>query len=297
VVEGGAVGEVPSLQEMLRSLLAEGELPDPDDISLFQTVRNVDHDEDEMPLRMASPPTVKAVVTKEDEAELYAFRAVRKIVDGHRVLLTPNGDFVLNLSEEEESRFLELQARLAKSSGLHTAFVAPKYTSGSGFSLIKGRAVPNGLPSFFPPASGSHPPDPIGKMHREEAIGCINQHVLPSFNLGNFKNNGGRFPEIPALEPWVKFHDGAAGTVNAMAANKNTNMMGNNGQPLAAPWDGTGVDHGNAALGGAPAIGSTPLMTVEEAEGALAAAKKQHEATDKKFRQGLTRLRRQFDLH
>lgn len=318
----GAVGEVPSLPEILQSLIEEGELPDPDDLSLFKASPPSRLDMDKQ-LPNSLPPTVKSVVSKEDEAELAAFRPVRKVVNGHRVLLTPNGDFILNLTEEEEQRFLELQARVAQSSSFPTAFSHPKYnTPVAGFSLINGRAVPNGLPSFFPAAPGSFPQDPVGKMHREEAIGCINQHVLPSLNLGSYKPNSS-FPNgspasLQALAPWLspRFARGGSGRESSfdaggghhhhaggiapstMAADGSVFPHVHSGDSPHENWDDEDED-GMGGEGGAssPAIGSTPLMSIDEAEQVLAAAKKQHETTDKKFRQSMARLRRQFGLH
>ncbi|KAK6078293.1 general negative regulator of transcription subunit 4 [Seiridium cupressi] len=291
----GAVGEVPTLSEILQSLIAEGELPDPDDMNLFKPVPNY-RAEVERSSAAALPPTVRSVVTKEDEAELNAFRPVRKEINGHRVLLTPNGDFVLNLNEDEEIRYLELQTSIAKTSGEAIAFTAPKHAiPGSGFSLIKGRAVPNGVPAFFPMGPGSFPPDPVGKMHREEAIGCINQHVLPSLNLGSYKTNSA-FPSnansvnLQSLAPWI------SGATNFMDKDgKRAKMFGGDN------WDDMDdfPRHDAEGVPGtpSPAIGSTPLMSVEEAESVLSQAKKQHDATDKKLKAQMLKLRRNLGLH
>ncbi|ETS78216.1 hypothetical protein PFICI_10278 [Pestalotiopsis fici W106-1] len=291
----GAVGEIPTLSEILQSLIEEGELPEPDEMNLFKSTTNY-RAEVERSFAAALPPTVRSVVTKEDEAELNAWRPVRKEINGHRVLLTPNGDFVLNLTEEEERRYISLQHRIAQTSGDAMAFTAPKHaTPGSGFSLIKGRAVPNGVPSFFPMGAASYPPDPVGKMHREEAIGCINQHVLPSLNLGSYKTNSA-FPNntnsvnLQSLAPWI------SGATNFMDKDgKRAKMFGGDN------WDdmddfphheAEGVPNGPS-----PAIGSTPLMSVEEAESVLAQSKKQHEAMDKKFKSQMLKLRRTLGLH
>ncbi|KAF7534043.1 hypothetical protein G7054_g6567 [Neopestalotiopsis clavispora] len=290
----GAVGEIPTLSEILQSLIEEGELPEPDDMNLFKATPNY-RAEVERSFAAALPPTVRSVVTKEDEAELNAFRPVRKEVNGHRVLMTPNGDFVLNLTEEEERRFISLQNSIAQTSGDAIAFTAPKHaTPGSGFSLIKGRAVPNGVPSFFPMQAGSYPQDPVSKMHREEAIGCINQHVLPSLNLGSYKTNSA-FPNntnsvnLQSLAPWI------SGATNFMDKDgKRAKMFGDN-------WDDMDdFPHHEAegvANGPSPAIGSTPLMSVEEAESVFAQSKKQHEAMDKKLKSQALKLRRTFGLH
>ncbi|KAI1880712.1 hypothetical protein JX265_000952 [Neoarthrinium moseri] len=290
----GAVGEIPSLAEILQSLIDEGELPDPDDVNMFRPLPNYRAEAEKLSTS-SLPPTVKSVVTKDDEAVLNAFREVHKEVNGHRVLLTPNGDFVLNLSEEEEARFLDLQKRIARSSGEAGAFMAPKYTPGTGFSLIKGRAVPNGMPSFFPQGPSAFPSDPIGKMHREEAIGCINQHVLPSLNLGSYKTNSSfnaNSVNLQSLAPWIS---GAGATADGKRGTKGPANMFGAGVGDGA-WDDIDDLDGETS-GPSPAIGSTPLMSVEEAESVLAQAKKQHEATDKKFKQSMTKIRRQFGLH
>lgn len=291
----GAVGEVPTLAEVLQSLIDEGELPEPDDMNIFRSTPNY-RSEVERSFAAALPPTVRSVVTKEDEAELNAFRPVRKEINGHRVLLTPNGDFVLNLTDEEERKYISLQYSIAQTSGDAISFTAPKHAiPGSGFSLIKGRAVPNGVPSYFPMGAGSYPQDPVGKMHREEAIGCINQHVLPSLNLGSYKTNSA-FPNntnsvnLQSLAPWI------SGATNFMDKDgKRAKMFGGDNWDDMDDFphhDAEGVPNGPS-----PAIGSTPLMSVEEAESVLAQAKKQHEATDKKFKSQMLKLRRTLGLH
>lgn len=305
VYDENAVGQIPSLAEILQSLIEEGELPDPDDINLFKSVQNYRTDwERSGPASL--PPTVKSVVTKDDEAELNAFRPVRKEVNGHRVLLTPNGDFVLNLTEEEENRFLDLQSRVAKANGLSTAFTAPKYAPGTGFSLIKGRAVPNGMPSFFPMGPGSYPPNPVEKMHREEAIGCINQHVLPTLNLGSYKPNSS-FPNtngvnLQTLAPWIASSaDAGARDGRRVKFRRESSVDGLFGGRMSSHADSENWDADNNMAGdeeaAASTIGGAPLMSIEEAETILAAAKKQHEATDKKFKQAMAKIRRQMGLH
>jgi CCR4-NOT transcription complex subunit 4 len=132
--------------------------------------------------RNTMTPT-KSIVTEDDQTALMAGNPVRKVVDGVRILLTPNGDCVRNLSPEEEDRFLELQQLVATSITNPAAFVSPRHEAGGGFSLIKGRAVPNGPPSYFPPGPGAYPSDPVNKIQREEAIYYINQYVLPRLNL------------------------------------------------------------------------------------------------------------------
>ncbi|KAL2755548.1 hypothetical protein ACRALDRAFT_2041885 [Sodiomyces alcalophilus JCM 7366] len=173
------------------------------------------------------PPSTKSFLSEQDHATLVAGRPVHKIIDSHRVLLTPNGDCIRHLTEGEEQRYLFYQNRVAQAADQPDSFVAPRHQSRhAGFSLIKGRAVPNGPPSFFPP----HPKaearmfsdDPLHKLQREEAISYINQFVLPRLKLGTAQ------PRVPrpavasmhrevtaaslnSLAPWIYGHDAAAG--------------------------------------------------------------------------------------
>ncbi|KAK4155706.1 hypothetical protein C8A00DRAFT_41724 [Chaetomidium leptoderma] len=119
----------------------------------------------------------KSIVTEDDQASLLAGKPVRKVMDGARILLTPNGDCIRNLGAEEEDRFLELQQLVAEVTASPAAFVSSRHEAGGGFSLIKGRAVPNGPPSYFPAGPGAYPSDPVNKIQREEAIYYINQDM------------------------------------------------------------------------------------------------------------------------
>lgn len=125
----------------------------------------------------------KLVITPEDRAALLSGQPVHKITEGSgRIMLTPNGDCVRNLTAEEEKRYLYLQSRIAEQLGA-TAFVSSRHHAGNGFALIEGRAVPNGPPSFFPMSNtATAPMDPVGKINRDEALSYINQYVLPSLS-------------------------------------------------------------------------------------------------------------------
>jgi CCR4-NOT transcription complex subunit 4 len=161
----------------------------------------------------------KSIVTEDDQASLLAGKPVRKVMDGTRILLTPNGDCIRNLHPDEEDRFLELQQLVAEATASPAAFVSSRHEAGSGFSLIKGRAVPNGPPSYFPPAPGAYPSDPVNKIQREEAIYYINQYVLPRLNLN------ARDMSLPkAMSTWTTDPRGSA--AQAAAANLSS----------VAPW-------------------------------------------------------------
>jgi CCR4-NOT transcription complex subunit 4 len=120
------------------------------------------------------------------------------MIDGSRVLLTPNGNCVRNLTPAEEQRYLELLAELAAKVGDPATYVHSRHEAGNGFSVIKGRAVANGTPSYFPQGSATATADglrlpavsdPMQKMTREEALANINQSILPRLNLGTANLN------------------------------------------------------------------------------------------------------------
>ncbi|KAI0169352.1 hypothetical protein GGR52DRAFT_574574 [Hypoxylon sp. FL1284] len=314
------VGDVPNLRDVLRSLVESGSISDAEQVSFFKTIQGY-RSELTGSIPTTLPPTLKAIVTKEDEDKLNAFQPVRKTVNGHTVLLTPNGDCLLNLTESEAERFLELQDRLRADSLSATAFAAPRHAPATGFSLMKNRAVPNGQPSYFPAGPDNYPSDPVGKMHREEAISCINQHVLPSLDLSGYKAgasgpNAGRNLNLQQLAPWIcppaDNNSEAARLVSAPPPEgweQGGVALGAGGLGYTYnvfDYDGSNSNSNNDSVSGgaaageqapSPSIGSRPLMNEEEAEAALSLAKKQHEALDKKLRQLQAKNRRLFGLH
>ncbi|KAI1116415.1 hypothetical protein F5Y14DRAFT_448931 [Nemania sp. NC0429] len=292
------IGDIPQLRDVFRDLADSGELPVIEKISFFKPPPT--HRLDPHNNLVSLPPTLKAIVTKEDEEKLNAFEPVRKTVNDHAVLLTPNGDCLLNLTPEEELLFLELQDRLRADSIRPTVFSAPRYSPASGFSLVKNRAVPNGPPSFFPLGPDNYPSDPVGKMHREEAISCINQHVLPSLNLGSCKTMSGssnftKNVNLQQLAPWIYPPTDNAEDQRKLFPGRAADEYG--ASPGGEPADPVYGGYDHPENGPSPAIGSTPLMSVEDAETVWAQAKKQHEALDKKFRQLQAKNRRLLDLH
>ncbi|EWG41881.1 CCR4-NOT transcription complex subunit 4 [Fusarium verticillioides 7600] len=234
-------------------------------------------------------------IQDEDLAALRAGKPVRKQfhVDGSRMLITPNGDCVRGLTPEEEDAFLELQAAIAKTAENPGSFIAPRHQPGSGaFSLIKGRAVPNGRPNIFPATAQLQSQDPIGKLQREDALSYINQYVLPRLNLG--ATNMG-FPK------------GASPTKDAAAASLNSLAPYFYGPDAAAgvgiysPPDGARAmqDFSSAGMSSEErgknfgmGVGGMPLMSVEDAEGALAAARRETEKLEKGLNQVIKRNRR-----
>src|SRR3569833_1997691 len=174
----------PTPHSVLQEMVAKGDLPNPEDVALLKPFPGLSHRFDSRDTIITTDVTIpaKTLFTDEDHDNLLAGKVVRKVVDGVRMMITPNGDCVRNLTEEEEERFLQLQMEVREASFTPSAYVHPRYEPAGGFALLKGRAVPNGPPSYFPPAPGSFPQDPISKIQREEAIYWINQYVLPRLN-------------------------------------------------------------------------------------------------------------------
>ncbi|CAK7217785.1 transcriptional repressor proteinral negative regulator of transcription subunit 4 [Sporothrix bragantina] len=134
------------------------------------------------------PPDV--LFNKEDLNDIIAGKPVRKDVDDVRILATPNGDCLRNLTEAEEERFMTLQSRVGNNMASPLSYIHPRYEETGGFSLIAKRAIPCGLPSYYPAKSLAPPGtagqiifDPLSKIQREEAVYWINQYVLPRLNL------------------------------------------------------------------------------------------------------------------
>ncbi|POR33104.1 Uncharacterized protein TPAR_06697, partial [Tolypocladium paradoxum] len=233
----------------------------------------------------------------DDLAALRAGKPVRKQfhVDGSRMLITPNGDCIRGLTPEEEDAFLDLQAAIAATAENPGAFVAPRHQPGSGaFSLIKGRAVPNGRPNIFPATSQPQSQDPIGKLQREDALSYINQYVLPRLNLGasNMGFPKGASPardsaaaSLNSLAPYFYGPDAAAG-VGIYSAPDGARAM----QDFASSGAAQGDEAGK--IPGASGVGGMPLMSVEDAEMALAAARKETEKLEKGLNAVIKRNRR-----
>lgn len=290
-------------------------------------------------------PQTKSIVNEEDQASLLSGRAVRKLVDGLRVMLTPYGDCVRNLTPEEEDRFLALQERVAEEAASPAAFVSTRHEPAGGFSLIKGRAVPNGPPGYFPQAPGAYPQDPVNKIQREEAIYYINQYVLPRINLGTTGFPGSwksAFPDGKVNLTRADLTPGAGGMTDKIAANLHTAAsefnstmapyMDTAAPELSYPAPAPGELHGHsqniasvlvnhlggnwpegaggqkfgggaaappAATGGAGGggpFGSVPLMSLEDAEGALAQARRETEKLEKSLGQVVKKNRRLLAL-
>lgn len=85
------VGDIPNLRDVFRSIMESGSYPDAEAISFFKPAPGYRSDfPGNIPTTL--PPTLKTIVTKEDEDKLNAFQPVQKTVNEHTVLLTPNGD-------------------------------------------------------------------------------------------------------------------------------------------------------------------------------------------------------------
>ncbi|KFA50893.1 hypothetical protein S40293_02475 [Stachybotrys chartarum IBT 40293] len=234
-------------------------------------------------------------IQEDDLAALRVGKAVRKQfhIDGSRMLITPNGDCVRGLSPEEEDAFLDLQAAIAATADNPGAFVAARHQPGSGaFSLIKGRAVPNGRPNIFPCAAQPQSQDPIGKLQREDALSYINQYVLPRLNLGSSNMGlpkGSTSPRdhaaasLNSLAPYFYGPDAAAGVGIYSPAEGS--------RPLP-DFTAAGMSSDDGGKVAAAAANGISLMSVEDAELALAAARRETDKLEKGLNSVIKRNRR-----
>ncbi|KAG6040727.1 hypothetical protein E4U41_007288 [Claviceps citrina] len=236
------------------------------------------------------------------DGDLIALRAGKPVrkqfhVDGSRMLITPNGDCIRGLTPEEEDAFLDLQAAIAATADNPGAFVAPRHQPGNGaFSLIKGRAVPTGRPNIFPATAQPHSQDPIGKLQREDALSYINQYVLPRLNLeaANMGFPKGASPlqnaaaaSLNALAPYFYGPDAAAG-VGIYSAPDGTRAMQDFSSSGGAPAAAADV----TKMGPANGLGGISLMSVDEVEARLAAARRETEKLEKGLNAIIKRNRR-----
>ncbi|RDW75223.1 hypothetical protein BP6252_06365 [Coleophoma cylindrospora] len=288
---------VPTPSAILQELVGEGVFPDPASLPVLKPPPGL-NSRHELTLDMQDIDQ-KLTIHPEDRSSLIAGVPVWKITEGAgRIMLTPNGDCVRNLTSEEERRFLHLQAKIAEESG-PTAFFSAKHHTSNGFTLIGGRAVPNGPPAFFPMISGSIPPiDPVSKIQRDEALSYINQYVLPSlstnsqlekalnanaFDAEMMRNNGssssafwGSEAVAPGSEPnegpyGPNSHEGILATgLENMTAHFAVSKEIERGQPL----------------------GNVSLLSLSESETAMQMARKETETLEKKLNQLLKKNRR-----
>lgn len=307
-VDESADRPVPTPSLVLQELVTSGLLPDPNKLSVFKAPtgfnQRLEYGGDLQDIDL------KLVITEEDRVALQAGKPVHKIAHGlNRIMLTPNGDCVRNLTAAEEERYLELQSRILEDSG-PAAFVSARHNASNGFTLIGGRAVPNGPPAFFPPAEGNvvtTPLDPVSKIQRDEALSYINQYVLPSLSTNSQLERALNANAINAemlrpidIQPWGNWAAGLGHGVDDPGSQSDHDAS------IETPYgahsnDGilaTGLESMTAhfAVGrennrGQP-MGSVTLLSLTDSESAMQSAKKETEKLEKSLNQLLKKNRR-----
>lgn len=125
-------------------------------------------------------------LTSHEEVVLRAGKPIRRIEGEQRVLVTPYGDVLRNLTEEEEDRYLALQERVSKHANDPAAFKSDRHRMPTGdFSIVEGRMVVNGPPAFFPQGEDDLPESYQAKIRREETLNFMSQFYVPGMRLGN----------------------------------------------------------------------------------------------------------------
>lgn len=271
----------PTPASILQDLLSSGFIQDLANLSFLKSPvssnRNQDHQID---LQSAMP---KLIITSEDRAALLAGRPVRKNLDGpNRILLTPNGDCVRNLTPEEEDQYLALQATIAKEAG-PAAFFSAKHHANGGFTLIGGRAVPNGPPAFFPHATNTM--DPVSKIQRDEALTYINQYVLPSLstnsqlekalNANALDAEGMRSSESASWPSWE--NDSSVPHPEGTNGATQEGILASGLESITAHFAvGKDTDRGQP-------LGNVSLLSLGDAENAMQLARKETEGLEKRL--------------
>jgi CCR4-NOT transcription complex subunit 4 len=284
----------PTPASILKELVNEGAVDGINELAIFRPPPST--------FRLPEPVTdpsinQKLTITLEDRTKLLAGQPVHKAIDGAgRIMLTPNGDCVRNLTEEEENKYLDLQARLAEQSGA-SSFVSSRHSTSNGFTMVESRAVANGPPSWIPPSMGAPTPmDPVAKINRDEALAYINQYVLPSLSNSMqeqaLNNNNTLDPDVmrtsgaSATWPWVT--DATAHLENNEGAYGPTNREG---------MIATGIESMTAhfAISG-DMTRNTPstvsLLSLTESETAMQHARKDAEALEKRLNALIKKNRR-----
>lgn len=276
---------IPTPASILQELIANGAVVSAELLSLLKNpINSVKYQDGQIDMQSANQ---KLTITPEDKATLQAGKPVHKIVDGpNRIMLTPNGDCVRNLTEDEEQRYLQLQSAIAESAG-PTAFVSAKYHPGNGFTLIGGRAVPNGPPPFFPLPNAANVPamDPVSKIQRDEALSYINQYVLPSLSSNSQLEKA---LNANALDKNLLRSSDASNW--AQWGNDVPSSHPDSSHPDGAPnQEMLGLESITAhfAIGGnldrSQPLGNVSMLGVSEAESALQLARKEAEGFEKRF--------------
>lgn len=293
------IGEkpVPNPGAVFQNLISAGLITDPSGLNVLKVPLGLNH-RHELTVDIHNADQ-KLTITPEDRAALLNGKPVHKIAEGlSRIMLTPNGDCVRNLTAEEEDRYLELQTRIAKEAG-PAAFISTKHQAGHGFTLIGGRAVPNGPPAFFPLHSNSTPIDPVSKIQRGEALAYINQFVLPSLSLSansqieKALNANALDAEMLRSESstWPSWGSGAASARND---NEESSYSTTSQEGILATGLESITSHfavGREIERGQP-LGNVSMLNLADSESAMQMARKETETLEKKLNQLLKKNKR-----
>ncbi|RDL36508.1 RING protein [Venustampulla echinocandica] len=282
---------LPMPAAVYEQLNIDSELPDPSQLAFFKNLSTPTRTpnpnfETEMPSMMH-----KLTITSEDRESLLAGLPVRKNKGlWYRIMLTPNGDYVRYLSPEEEERYLQLQEKVSQQTS-PTAFVSTKHHANNGFTLIGGRAVPNGPPSYFPPPKGSTAPlDPVSKLQRDEALSYINQYVLPSLSTNSQLEKALNANALDAEMFRSTDHLNFSWGNDPHASDNSSGLPPQEGILAATGLEGMASNFAGDD-GGRP-LGNVSLLSLSDAESAMQTARKESDSVEKKLLAVMKRNRR-----
>ncbi|KAI9640648.1 hypothetical protein NHQ30_010948 [Ciborinia camelliae] len=282
IVEDEEVAEkltAPTSASLIQQLQSDGSIPNILRHPFFNTpfgVGNEKKREKDTTVAVLDS-NVKLHISAEERADLNAGKPVHKIASGsYRIMLTPNGDCVRNLTAEEEERFLELQKTLSAEAG-PTAFYSAKHIGNTGYNMIGGRAVTNGLPSYFPSVGPSNTTtlDPVSKIQRDEALSYINQYVLPSLS------NNAQLEK--ALSANALSSDTLQGSDPSSWAPLNRGSPANLPEFLTSPSGDDSIEAGIENFNRGPQAQNVQLLSEKESESAMHIAKKETQELEKRL--------------
>ena len=306
---------------IIAELTASGEL-DALQLAFFKSVNGVNHRHDINPAELAELNR-KITISDEDQAKLADGEAVR--IPGKEndpqsgVMVTPSGYLLRGLTLGEQQRFLELEKRTTETKAPY-AWTPPGKGGENGFYMVEGRVVQSTGPvsmngsvgSVAGPAGPSTAPSSTGRVRVNEALNYINQFVLPtlpahgdidsnpfSFRVDESATDTGKAPDPSQYTAYINptistsISSDVVGVVHDMVSG----LAPTTGASLLSDKR-PGMTSSRGALIGKNAGGilsRVPLMSVEESDSALALARKDTEALEKKMN-GLIKKNRKMAL-
>lgn len=243
----------------------------------------------------------KVTLSDGDKAKLAAGEAVHVVgdpkVSASRIMITPGGDVLRGLTEEEEQRYLGLEGRIASNVGI-TAYHSTRHSGPNKLASVCGRLVQSGSPSSLsnstldldsPTRTAELCSSAIDKIFRDAALDYINQFIMPSFpgtlvdgdDPSDANDKSDIYGPVPAPDPAL--YATVTDPADPHRIRAEIELLLNQFYSARFP-SGIRVERASAEESIRYGVsGTDDLRSVRELEAALALARKEHEAVEKKF--------------